>query len=96
LTDSDKIHVSDVARSRLQTWLGIAAFGLVESSPAVIIGAMLISPLMGPIMGTGLALAVGASIPGNQGRTQSSCQRHGLHRVFGFLGLAVAISFRHG
>jgi uncharacterized hydrophobic protein (TIGR00271 family) len=38
---------------------GIASFGLVESSPAVIIGAMLISPLMGPIMGTGLALAVG-------------------------------------
>jgi uncharacterized membrane protein len=38
---------------------GIATFGLVQSSPAVIIGAMLISPLMGPIMATGLALAVG-------------------------------------
>lgn len=38
---------------------GIATFGLVESSPAVIIGAMLISPLMGPIMGTALALAIG-------------------------------------
>jgi uncharacterized hydrophobic protein (TIGR00271 family) len=38
---------------------GIAIFGLVESSPAVIIGAMLISPLMGPIMATGLALAIG-------------------------------------
>jgi uncharacterized hydrophobic protein (TIGR00271 family) len=38
---------------------GIAAFGLVINSPAVIIGAMLISPLMGPIMATGLALAVG-------------------------------------
>ena len=38
---------------------GIATFGLVESSPAVIIGAMLISPLMGPIMATGLALAIG-------------------------------------
>jgi uncharacterized hydrophobic protein (TIGR00271 family) len=38
---------------------GIATFGLVESSPAVIIGAMLISPLMGPIMATGLALAAG-------------------------------------
>ena len=51
--------------SNLSYWLeiffsaGIAAFGLVESSPAVIIGAMLISPLMGPIMATGLALAVG-------------------------------------
>jgi uncharacterized hydrophobic protein (TIGR00271 family) len=38
---------------------GIATFGLVLNSPAVIIGAMLISPLMGPIMATGLALAVG-------------------------------------
>ncbi|MGB0124816.1 MAG: TIGR00341 family protein [Silvibacterium sp.] len=38
---------------------GIATLGLVQNSPAVIIGAMLISPLMGPIMSTGLALAVG-------------------------------------
>ncbi|HTW63352.1 MAG TPA: DUF389 domain-containing protein [Bryobacteraceae bacterium] len=38
---------------------GIATLGLVENSPAVIIGAMLISPLMGPIMATGLALAIG-------------------------------------
>ncbi len=37
----------------------IATFGLVLNSPAVIIGAMLISPLMGPIMATGMALAVG-------------------------------------
>jgi uncharacterized hydrophobic protein (TIGR00271 family) len=38
---------------------GIATFGLVLNSPAVIIGGMLISPLMGPIMATGLALAIG-------------------------------------
>jgi uncharacterized hydrophobic protein (TIGR00271 family) len=38
---------------------GIAVLGLVVNSPAVIIGAMLISPLMGPIMATGLALAMG-------------------------------------
>jgi uncharacterized hydrophobic protein (TIGR00271 family) len=38
---------------------GIAIFGLVVNSPAVIIGAMLISPLMGPIMAAGLALAAG-------------------------------------
>lgn len=36
---------------------GIAVLGLLLSSPAVIIGAMLISPLMGPIMGIGFALA---------------------------------------
>ncbi|MFN9884510.1 MAG: DUF389 domain-containing protein, partial [Pseudanabaena sp.] len=38
---------------------GIATMGLVLSSPAVIIGAMLISPLMGPILSLGLALATG-------------------------------------
>ncbi len=40
---------------------GIATMGLVQNSPAVIIGAMLISPLMGPILSTGLALAIGDS-----------------------------------
>lgn len=38
---------------------GIATLGLVQNSPAVVIGAMLISPLMGPILATGLALAAG-------------------------------------
>ncbi len=37
---------------------GIAILGLLLSSPAVIIGAMLISPLMGPIIGLGFALAI--------------------------------------
>ncbi|MBK9170611.1 MAG: DUF389 domain-containing protein [Bryobacterales bacterium] len=36
---------------------GIATLGLVQDSPAVVIGAMLISPLMGPILAAGLALA---------------------------------------
>ena len=36
----------------------IAALGLVINSPAVIIGAMLISPLMGPILAIGLAIAI--------------------------------------
>lgn len=36
---------------------GIATLGLVLDSPAVVIGAMLISPLMGPILASGLALA---------------------------------------
>lgn len=38
---------------------GIAILGLLLSSPAVVIGAMLLSPLMGPIMGLGFALAIG-------------------------------------
>ena len=38
---------------------GIATLGLVLNSPAVIIGAMLISPLMASILGNGLALAAG-------------------------------------
>jgi uncharacterized hydrophobic protein (TIGR00271 family) len=36
---------------------GIATIGLLLNSPAVIIGAMLISPLMGPIVGSGMAIA---------------------------------------
>ncbi|MFY9326925.1 MAG: TIGR00341 family protein [Georgfuchsia sp.] len=36
---------------------GIATIGLLLNSPAVIIGAMLISPLMGPIVSTGFAIA---------------------------------------
>ncbi|NJR32626.1 MAG: DUF389 domain-containing protein [Chamaesiphon sp. CSU_1_12] len=59
----------DIARSVTLTdssyWLqvlfsaGIATLGLVLNSPAVIIGAMLISPLMGSILANGLALAAG-------------------------------------
>ena len=38
---------------------GIATLGLILNSSAVIIGAMLISPLMGPILSAGLSLASG-------------------------------------
>ena len=38
---------------------GIAILGLILSSPAVVIGAMLIAPLMGPIIGLGFAMASG-------------------------------------
>ncbi len=38
---------------------GIAVLGLLLSSPAVVIGAMLLSPLMDPIIGLGFALATG-------------------------------------
>jgi len=37
---------------------GIAVLGLLLSSPAVVIGAMLISPLMNPILGLGFSLAM--------------------------------------
>lgn len=43
---------------------GIATLGLVLNSPAVIIGAMLISPLMGPILASGLTLATGDMVLG--------------------------------
>src|SRR5258708_8413828 len=38
---------------------GIATLGLLVNSPAVIIRAMLISPIMRPILATGLRLAAG-------------------------------------
>ena len=37
---------------------GIAVLGLLLSSPAVVVGAMLISPLMSPILGLGFSLAL--------------------------------------
>jgi uncharacterized hydrophobic protein (TIGR00271 family) len=59
-------HVyATAALSNLSYWLqilfsaGIATLGLVLNSPAVIIGGMLISPLMEPIMATGMGLATG-------------------------------------
>lgn len=39
---------------------GIATFGLVSGSTAVVIGAMLVAPLMGPIISLGMGLAVGS------------------------------------
>ncbi len=38
---------------------GIAVLGLLLGSPAVVIGAMLLSPLMDPIIGAGFSLAIG-------------------------------------
>ena len=38
---------------------GIASFGLMQNSPAVVIGAMLVAPLMTPLLGSGLALMQG-------------------------------------
>ena len=56
---------------------GIATLGLILNSPAVIIGAMLISPLMGPILAAGLSLAAGDVILGDtlivQGNTPNNC-----------------------
>lgn len=41
--------------------MGIATMGLVLNSTAVVIGAMLISPLMGPIVELGMGLVVGSA-----------------------------------
>lgn len=48
---------------------GIATLGLILNSPAVIIGAMLISPLMGPILASGLTLATGDMVLGVRAAT---------------------------
>lgn len=70
VSDESKPRIySNVFRSAevadLNYWLeiifsiGIATLGLIINSPAVVIGAMLISPLMGPIIASGLAVALG-------------------------------------
>lgn len=59
----------------------LAAFGLLQDSAAVIIGAMLIAPLMTPIVGAGLALS-----HGNRPLFQSALWTIGL----GFVGALMA------
>ena len=66
--DSDKSNTIDEIKSSIymkgaSAWvlifsILIASVGLNTSSTAVVIGAMLISPLMGPILGIGLALGI--------------------------------------
>ena len=38
---------------------GLASLGLLADATAVVIGAMLVAPLMGPLIGAGLAIAQG-------------------------------------
>ncbi len=66
--NEDQEHVEDAIRRNVEfrgpkLWIlifaiVIASIGLNVNSVAVIIGAMLISPLMGPIMGFGLSLGI--------------------------------------
>ncbi|MBK8252750.1 MAG: DUF389 domain-containing protein [Polyangiaceae bacterium] len=57
-------HKTDTAAywAQLLLSVGIATFGLVLSSGAVIIGAMLVAPLMGPIVELAMGLAVGSAL----------------------------------
>ncbi|MDF0708996.1 DUF389 domain-containing protein [Flagellimonas okinawensis] len=55
--------IADIPFKNHTTWIlicsiFIASIGLNANSTAVVIGAMLISPLMGPILGMGLSLAI--------------------------------------
>ncbi|HVY45877.1 MAG TPA: DUF389 domain-containing protein, partial [Minicystis sp.] len=57
-------HRKDVASYWFQLAIatGIATLGLVLGSSAVVIGAMLISPLMSPLVSFGMGLAVGSGV----------------------------------
>lgn len=57
LTEVQHVDVSYIAMVIISA--NIATLGLIINSPAVIIGAMIISPLMGPIMAGGLFFAIG-------------------------------------
>lgn len=65
----------------------IATLGLITDSPAVIIGAMLIAPLMSPIIGLGMA-----TITGNPRLLKNSLSSL-LRGAFLAVALAVAITF---
>ena len=61
----------------------VASIGLDTNSPAVIIGAMLISPLMSPILGVGLSVAIN-----NRNTLRTSLQHFGIA-----LGVSLVTSF---
>lgn len=60
----------------------IATLGLLQNSPAVVIGAMLVSPLLGPIMGVGFGLAT----------LESSLVRRSLVTLAAGVAVAVAVA----
>jgi uncharacterized hydrophobic protein (TIGR00271 family) len=68
---------------------GIAVLGLLLSSPAVVIGAMLISPLMGPIIGLGFGLA---TFDWPEIRSSFAALILGTILAVGFTALVVALS----
>ena len=67
----------------------IAVLGLLLSSPAVVIGAMLLSPLMGPIIGAGFALVVGDAL---ELRTTARTLLYGTVLAIGISALIVFFS----
>ncbi|MFN3472917.1 MAG: DUF389 domain-containing protein [Blastomonas sp.] len=68
---------------------GIAVLGLLLSSPAVVIGAMLISPLMGPIIGLGFGMAL---VDGNEIRRTAMTLAVGVLLAVLFTALIVFFS----
>ncbi|MGQ3179390.1 MAG: DUF389 domain-containing protein, partial [Blastomonas fulva] len=68
---------------------GIAVLGLLLSSPAVVIGAMLISPLMGPIIGLGFGMAL---VDGNEIRRTAMTLAGGVLLAVLFTALVVFFS----
>lgn len=67
---------------------GIAILGMLLSSPAVVIGAMLLSPLMGPIIGLGFALATG-----NFGWTRQAAKSLAVGTALSILFCALVVYF---
>jgi uncharacterized hydrophobic protein (TIGR00271 family) len=60
LTESSKANFDFLALTSLATF--IAAIGLIQNSGAVVIGAMLVAPLMMPMIAAGLGLAQGNAV----------------------------------
>lgn len=88
-----KVHAEDSLSSRYMFMVlmsaGIAILGLLLSSPAVVIGAMLVSPLMGPIIGLGFALA---TFDWNRARASLLAVAAGSLLAIGFAALIVLLS----
>jgi uncharacterized hydrophobic protein (TIGR00271 family) len=85
----DSSHI-DLEYTALLTLAGlIALFGLLENSAAVIIGAMLISPLMNPILSAALALLLG---DGNLGKRSATVLALSVGGVIGITWLVASLT----
>jgi uncharacterized hydrophobic protein (TIGR00271 family) len=87
ILDSSHIDVEYVALLILAGL--IALFGLLENSAAVIIGAMLISPLMNPILTAALALLLGQ---GNLGKRSATLLALSIAGVVGITWLVASLT----
>ncbi len=84
ITEGSKISKDYIVLMILST--SLASFGLLQGSTAVVIGAMLVAPLMGPLIGAGMGITQGNAV----------LFRESLKGVFAGIAIGVSVSLLIG